>query len=298
MGRLFTNPGDKISLGSLAGNSSYTFAAWIKRDSYGAAARIFDGPGWRLEQNFTDRLVLVQDFDGSSNGRWTCGLPTLSTWVHLAVVYDASSTSNDPDIYLDGVLQTETEDLTPAGNAITTAEEVIIGNRTEGDRQARAGLAHVSVWHSLLSGANISSLAGGSSPLDVDNTMEYYLPLYGDQSPEPDLSGNSVDGTVSGTTATADDPTVGSTEGISSLPADLFMDAPGSGTFVSLTEGTGTVTPTAPADLFIDAPGSGIGVITAIETNPADLLFDAPPAAASTPVPDIEGAVFGRSLMP
>lgn len=51
----------------------------------------------------------------TTNGQWTIAKPAQDAWVHNAVCYNGGATTNDPDIFVDSVLQAETEVATPVG---------------------------------------------------------------------------------------------------------------------------------------------------------------------------------------
>lgn len=64
----------------------------------------------------------------------------------------------------------------------------INGNRAS---NVEAEVAHVAVWDTVLTDAEIAALAGGANPLDVQpGHLLGYWPITGHDSPEPDLSGH------------------------------------------------------------------------------------------------------------
>ena len=123
--------------GSLNDVNPVTFEVWIYPDSYGQldAGRVFDKD---------ERLIFVDGYDASRhcldfiqhfsdvNGLWRTPTDSIITdqWYHVAVIYDGSSTTNDPIVYINGVSQTLNEVDTPSGTALSDAENVLlIGKR-------------------------------------------------------------------------------------------------------------------------------------------------------------------------
>lgn len=87
----------------------------------------------------------------SQAGIWSIPYPDTAEH-HYIVTYDGQSTSNDADIWVDGVRQTVTERLTPSGSLPTIgAHSLIIGNNAE-HNQAMDGKHYlVRYWNRILS---------------------------------------------------------------------------------------------------------------------------------------------------
>ena len=156
-----------------------TFMAWIRPTGWGESGfgRIVDKAGnvsgardgWSVSLQSSDgSLGLVQGFTGDY-GYWDTppGSITLNDWQHLAVVYDASSTANDPLIYLDGVLQTVSENRAPAGSLRSDASfDLTLGNYALATSRTFDGdIDDVRVYDRMLSQAEIaitvSAMGGG-----------------------------------------------------------------------------------------------------------------------------------------
>lgn len=92
--------------------TSKTLVAWIRRDTTSATSQVIASKGW--EFNIDDTGVLGY-WHRWSSGSWGGGLWEGSTpinvgqWYQVAVVYDASSQSNDPIFYINGVQEIPTE---------------------------------------------------------------------------------------------------------------------------------------------------------------------------------------------
>src|SRR5690606_29293940 len=85
----------------------------------------------------TPRSIEVDHgFDGD-RGSWTSATDSivLGAWQHIAVVYDSSSTANDPEIYIDGVATTVAKQTIAAGNlSDETTVPFRIGNSSTSQR--------------------------------------------------------------------------------------------------------------------------------------------------------------------
>ena len=147
MARSFDGVDDDISFGSDASIDDFTqksILLWTSPLDAGKAAETFDvviksngvliGPtGWQLRRVIgpgnTGRAEFTQDFS-VVDGTWVTAVDTWppSTPTHVAVTYDNSATSNDPNIYLNGTLQAETESSMPNGSAgADAAQNLVLG---------------------------------------------------------------------------------------------------------------------------------------------------------------------------
>ena len=120
-----------------------TLSAWINPTGWGEAGygRIADkassvfasgatGNGWGFEVTSAGRLLFQQGFTATT-GEWVtaAGTISLNNWQHVAVVYDSSSLSNTPTIYINGVSMPVTRNVAPAGTALTDAGQLLtVGN--------------------------------------------------------------------------------------------------------------------------------------------------------------------------
>lgn len=122
--------------------TTLTIAACINFDSWGESAlsRIVDkdSGGWQLElDDPTDRIRFRYERWSTTAGEWRpASGTTLSTGVtyHVAVSYDAGSTTNDPILYLDGsAYGSLTEMNTPAGTLDSETDPLYVGNTASGN---------------------------------------------------------------------------------------------------------------------------------------------------------------------
>jgi hypothetical protein len=124
---------------------------------------------------------------------------TTGSWWHVLVVADTAGVYGSPsaNLYLNGISCGGvgwTENRTAGG-----ANFNIGGHNGTANFQGR--IAEVGYWNAALSPAERLALSKGVSPATVRRTsLIGYFPLYGAGSPEPDLSGNKNNGTLTGTT--------------------------------------------------------------------------------------------------
>src|SRR3989344_2356765 len=121
---------DAIYTADIAHSSAISFSIWSKGVSTGGGSlgRLFEKVS-DFQMLNTSTYYQLQAFWGTTNGQWRItSNPIDNVWHYIAATYNFSSTSNDPDIYLDGVLQTETENQTPVGTANNVNDNLIIGN--------------------------------------------------------------------------------------------------------------------------------------------------------------------------
>jgi hypothetical protein len=139
----FDGMNDHVITNLTAHYSQTTFSAWIypRSSGEGNLGRIFDKrenlgtEAFFLSMSGSDRLLLQRNFSLTS-GRWEApaGSISLNTWSHVVVTYDSSLTSNDPNIYINGLLVPAVELSAPTGTVVTNSDKYIIGNRGDTTR--------------------------------------------------------------------------------------------------------------------------------------------------------------------
>lgn len=229
--------------------SVFTVACWYKPSS------IANGTAFGIgDTNSTTYLALGMNGSGNvfmelSGQTATAGTVTNGVWTHIAGV-QASVVSRIA--YKDGAAgsaQTVSTDLTGA-DTITAGGLMLNGSRLS---FAGGSVAHCAVWSSALSGADISSLAAGALPSDVQpGTLVFYSKLLGTGSPEEDLVGalDLVWGAGGAAPSqSADDPPVGGTAqalagtsaGTSTSTGDLAVTHTLAGTSAGTSATTGAI---------------------------------------------------------
>lgn len=157
-----------IGKASAGGSEKMTLSAWIRplSDGEGNNGRVIDFGAQDVaifvshESGGLVRIFYSARFAGNI-GTWqtTNREVSLTEWTHVAVTFDATSASNDPIIYINGVSVPITENSTPSGDydGITT-ETCHIGNRSDGNRAFDGQLADVAVWNTILEPSDVLAI--------------------------------------------------------------------------------------------------------------------------------------------
>jgi len=144
----------------------------------------------------------------STSGQWRIGTAVVDVWVSLGCDYDRGSVSNDPNIYRDGVLQSETENTTPAGSAKTGVDSIRFGENVGGGGDYNGQTAHGAIWDIALTASEELALFHGVPAFVVRNeSLQMYFPLNGNESPEAEYM-QQITGSVAGSAKAATSPNV------------------------------------------------------------------------------------------
>ena len=197
MARNFNGTTDYISAGA-AGNlnytTSFTFAAWIFPTTVSQFSAIVSHQtgSYYLRLNSANHL----DFLRSQAADIVQGTATLAAnvWRHVGFVVDSAG---NVQLYADGA--TDGANTAAGLNAPTRA--LLLGSDDTPPNQPWPGnIAEAAIWNAALTANEMKALALGRLPFGVrPASLQWYPPLYGLQSPEPDLSGNALNGTLTGT---------------------------------------------------------------------------------------------------
>tara|TARA_Y100000034_G_scaffold136508_1_gene213448 strand:+ start:1030 stop:3552 length:2523 start_codon:yes stop_codon:yes gene_type:complete len=200
---------DNLNIGTAAvwdaiigtgGTEKMTFAAWVWYAGTGTSLypRIFqfgdarapaDGRGHIFAFVGTAGRIYfdVSGWD-TTLGEWkTTNTPISSNaWHHVVITYDASSTSNVPVFYVDGVVVESEAVYSPAGSWDGIEDDDCFwGNRSGGDRGWQGYIVQASVWDTPLTSEDVRALyeasrcevydgRGGFIPSEiVDNGLIY-----------------------------------------------------------------------------------------------------------------------------
>lgn len=196
MARSF-NGAERAIPGSSISASTWTFSAWINLTTSSGITygRIFAQASFNIDiaTDWFDASGAIAVYDGS----WhvlTSAIST-NTWYHLAITYDGTNLKG----YLNGTLGTSVA----AGRALSGASSIADyqghTGATDGN-QWKGNLAEIAIFDTALSANEILALAS-AAPTEVSVKPKYYWPLDGFLSPEPDLSGNANNLTLTGTSA-------------------------------------------------------------------------------------------------
>lgn len=143
----------------------YTVSLWIFMNSAGeanAGRMVTKGNFLRLYQSNGNRVVFESTRWSGNNGVWQTPSGSLSTggWRHIAVTYDDSSPSNNPVMYIDGVLQSIAETSTPSGSLAPDSGVLYIGNEPDATRTFNGRIDDVRLYSSILTPSEIQSVYG------------------------------------------------------------------------------------------------------------------------------------------
>ena len=207
--RDFDGLDDVVSFTSTAQNA-FSTSIWFTIDGNGDSSfpRLIENPGYAIylprgaQTECTNCLVFASQRD-TTCGRWTTANASIvnGNTYHVVVSYDSTSVNNDPDIYLNGVLVSETEQRTPVGTQITNTGTGYIGNRAALDRSFDGKIAFVEVFDRTLTADNARTLF--QYPGATGQLQAAFYWMNGSGATEFDYSGNSRTATVTGATSVA-----------------------------------------------------------------------------------------------
>jgi hypothetical protein len=142
------------------------------------------------------KLAFYYTDNGGAGKQYDPGVITLSanTWYHLLFTISTKGTG-----YINGAVDQVT--TTGAGIAAITANTQL-GADFPSTTGWAGRLADAAIWNTVLSSTEITALANGARPNTIrSGNLVGWWPLDGLQSPEPDLSGNANNGTLTGTSS-------------------------------------------------------------------------------------------------
>ncbi len=204
MARDFDGVDDVIYVASQSqANSDFTMAIWANPDSEGEGGI---GRAFSLFQSATSRVEFIFQTGGINQPQLVLALGTTQTlsganndmpngeWNHWAVRFRTSD--NYKDIVKNGaVLNSNTFD---PGTTAISATMHIGANLTSGSNDYDGKLAMFMWWNYFLSLDEIKMAMYGMRQKVQPANLKMFLPMWGNQSPEPDWSGNNRHGTVVG----------------------------------------------------------------------------------------------------
>lgn len=215
MSYLFDGSNDKVVFTDPAGGditSAGTVMAWIKRNAAVSDREVVrKDNNWILRHASSDRVDCFY-WDNTNIRRHqgvTNSIAALDTWAMVAM----GVTGNDvTKIYLNS------SDISQSPSTLSSASRSLTGDLIIGNDGANTSgyvfsgrIAEIAIWDVLLSGSEITSLAGGTNPQDVQAAhLKFYAPL------KTDLVATvgSLTGTASGGAAQdADHPTISAPSG-------------------------------------------------------------------------------------
>ena len=168
--------------------ADFSFSGWVWRDGAGEAnqGRIWQtGFGHIFYNRSQAGGDLTLQIDWTTDGVWRWGIPTNGVFHHFGLRYEGSAgTSAVPELYIDGELQSTTEETQPTGteDIRTTEQTIVFGNNDAGTpiRTWDGRLAEYAFWTRVLTVAEIAALAKGVSALAIPVGCMGYWPMIRD----------------------------------------------------------------------------------------------------------------------
>lgn len=201
MSRLFTDSSNRIDTGLATNSALRSYHVWCRRQGDGG-----NGNGRVWDKNTSDILTnnnsVVQFFRNWSGAlaQYSITAPSTGVWTPIGVSYDSGASSNVPVMYTDGVSRSVTTVTAASGSVTNASDNFFLGNRTGADRGLDGALCEWAVWDEILNANEFAALARGVSPRYIrPGSIIAWMPVFGLQSPEPDMI-RRVTGTVTGST--------------------------------------------------------------------------------------------------
>lgn len=207
MARSFNGTSDAIDCNvtggvlDLANNAAFSFVAWFNTTTVAGpyqtiAGKIYSGTdtpyAFSINTGAVNHRLGVGSYNGTVHGVVAITSFVANTWHHYYADYDGATWH----LYLDGVSIGSSTDATGPVHASTDFQ---IG-QANGGQLMSGSLADLAMFNGPLTAGEIAALASGMRPPQIrTHTLLGYWPLDGLSSPEPDLSGNKNNGTLTGT---------------------------------------------------------------------------------------------------
>lgn len=191
-----------IDFGSLAAVrnlNTFSVSFWIYLDTYTANSIMIslDPAGatdehWQVDTDTADGKITLWVRWSTSEGEWrlSSGIAA-TTWKHIVITYNNSSTSNNPSFYVDGSSASITETQTPIGTYRTGTGNTFSVGKTTGGMSFDGRVADVRVYNFVISASQASAIyTDGPFGANFDNGLIFNAPLTNCTA----LSGASFDG--------------------------------------------------------------------------------------------------------
>lgn len=129
---------------------------------------------------------------GSNTAAYDRATISVSAWHHFVAIFDRTQAANEVDLYMDGSILTPTSrpDTNNNTNNFSSDEFNLMFHSIAGAGYGAGRLADVAIWTSVLSGANITSLAGSVLPDAISPAPAHYWKICGNGANEPATVGS------------------------------------------------------------------------------------------------------------
>ena len=208
MSRYFDGSQAIITFSNPSTPTAYTWSMWL----FGAATPATTsttqplvigttsgsfGFSWNHSSSTFKQAAFHKDSGGTTRAAAVNGTLSASVWYHIAATWDGSTFS----CWKYGVDQND---------AFPTSVASITGSSSLGaDLNTNWWTGYIgefAYWSRALKANELLALGRGVLARQIPASLQIYLPLWGLSSPEPDLSGNANNGTVTGATAGGNPP--------------------------------------------------------------------------------------------
>jgi hypothetical protein len=181
-----------------------TVEAWVNRLSGGASSfpviivKSGISEDWSLLYSNSDNGIRFRHEFLTTQGEWRWPRHADNQWVHVAVTFNSTSSSNVPQLYFNGVSQGTPTTLTSAsGTAKYGVGAVEIGNRANGVRGHHGYIDEVRIWNVVRTQQQIQATYNTTIKPNSDGLVGYWSFEEGSGSATEDATGNS-NGTLIG----------------------------------------------------------------------------------------------------
>ena len=161
---------DSDAVSAMNANDQETWLFWLNCTNPGYAQYFLVGDGANdrfMGLTAANKLVFKAYFSGV-DGQWTTdsAVTNGNEWVHVAVAYDGSSVTNDPQIFVNGVKVAVTEDATPTGTLNDYDGWIYLGLANAS--RFTGYISGIAFYNKTLANKEIAAVYGNST-LDLKN---------------------------------------------------------------------------------------------------------------------------------
>ncbi len=199
MARQFNGTTDKIDADSaalnLSGQQAFSISFWAKAtiaqanalNPFSNANSGAAGPFFQLQGDASGKLFVTARSATSGGADTTTSTATFfdNTWHHVVVTQPSGSSTLS--IYIDGVLDHTFARTALSNNTTQTFNTLSFGylHRNTSAQFFAGALAEVASWTRTLTAVEVALLGAGASAAELGPV--HYWPLWGADSPEPDI---------------------------------------------------------------------------------------------------------------
>lgn len=210
----FDGVNDLVSAPAAILGNLLTITAWFKATTLGegsAAYLVAQGPGAgpRVLLGFINSpasAFYIRSGRATATGQWKSdtAMVQLGNWQHIAMTYDATVTTTDPQLYLNGQPIPTTRTAAPSGAVFADNLAFYLGGQSTTANTFDGLIGEVGVWTRLLAASEVQ-VAYLRGPLAQLRTLLFWY--RGSKGALAfDLSGGGHTGTLAGPVFNADNP--------------------------------------------------------------------------------------------